>query len=49
MRRFLSILLVVLLLLSILAVPASAMSAGDGSVDISAMISDSGLMMDTLF
>ena len=54
MRRFLSILLVVLLLFSLLAVPASAMSAGAvvasyGGVEaVSAIISGLGLTIDSL-
>ena len=54
MRRFLSILLVVLLLFSLLAVSASAMSAGavvasyGGLEAVSAIISGLGLTIDSL-
>ena len=54
MRRFLSLLLVVLLLFSLLAVPASAMSAGavvasyGGLEAVSAIISGLGLTIDSL-
>lgn len=54
MRRFLSILLVVFLLFSLLAVPASAMSAGavvasyGGLEAVSAIISGLGITIDSL-
>ena len=54
MRRFLSLLLVVLLLFSLLAIPASAMSAGavvtavDGLAAVSAIISGSGVTIAAL-